>query len=97
MTIYDLPGMSLDFAATSANIKAGYLATGIFSYNRDVFPDEEFPFSYITDRTAPATDIAIAKESIGKINHDVSAGPGPSRIHSLDAGLPKERLPQTPP
>jgi hypothetical protein len=45
MTIYDLPGiinMSLNFAATPANFKAGFLATTISPYNRDVFPDEEF-------------------------------------------------------
>ena len=37
MAIYDLPGivkMSLNSAATPANIKAGFLATGIFPYNR---------------------------------------------------------------
>jgi hypothetical protein len=63
MTIYDLPGlpnMSLNFAATPANIMAGFLATGIFPYNRDVFPDEEFLSCYVTDR--PATDPAVSNE-----------------------------------
>jgi hypothetical protein len=41
--------MSLNLAATPANIKAGILATGIFPCNRDVFLGEEFPSSYITD------------------------------------------------
>jgi hypothetical protein len=48
MIIYELPGivnMSLNSAATPANIKAGFVATGIFPYNGDVFPDEEFLFS----------------------------------------------------
>jgi hypothetical protein len=39
--------MSLNFTATPANIKAGFLATGIFPYNRDIFVDEEFLFSYL--------------------------------------------------
>jgi hypothetical protein len=39
--------MSLNFTATPANIKAGFLATGIFPYNRDIFVDEEFLFSYV--------------------------------------------------
>jgi hypothetical protein len=39
--------MSLNFTATPANIKAGDLATGIFPYNRDIFVDEEFLFSYV--------------------------------------------------
>jgi hypothetical protein len=34
--------MSLNFTATPANIKAAYLATGIFPYNRDIFVDKEF-------------------------------------------------------
>jgi hypothetical protein len=37
--------MSLNFTATPANIEAGYLAAGIFPYNRDIFVDEEFLFS----------------------------------------------------
>jgi hypothetical protein len=39
--------MSLNFPAPAANIEAGYLATGIFPYNRDVFVDEEFLSSYV--------------------------------------------------
>jgi hypothetical protein len=53
MTIYDLPGfinMSLDSTATPANIKTGFLATGIYPYNRNVFGDEELFSSYVTDR-----------------------------------------------
>jgi hypothetical protein len=57
MTIYDSPGiinMSVNFTATPANIKAGFLATEIFPNNTDVFPDQEFPSSYVTGRSAPA-------------------------------------------
>jgi hypothetical protein len=71
MTIYDLPGivnMRINSAATPANIKAGFLATGIFPYNRDVFPDEEFLSSYVTDGQAPATDTAASNYSNGNIN-----------------------------
>ena len=85
MTIYDLPGivnMSLNSAATPANIKAGFLATGIFPYNRDVFPDEEFLSSYVTDRPAPATGTAASNYSNGNVKHDESAGPDPPRIDS---------------
>jgi hypothetical protein len=39
--------MPLNFTATPANIKAGFLATGIFPYDRDIFVDEEFLFSYV--------------------------------------------------
>jgi hypothetical protein len=80
MNIYEIPGivnMSLNSAATPANIKAGFLATGIFPYNRVFFPDEEFLSSYVTDGPAPATDTAASNYSNGNIKHDESAGPDP--------------------
>jgi hypothetical protein len=85
MTIYDGPGivnMSLNFTATPANIKAGFLASGIFPYNKDVFPDEKFLSSYVTDGPAPATGTAASNYSNGNIKHHESAGPDPSRIRS---------------
>jgi hypothetical protein len=94
MTIYDLPGivnMSLNSAATPANIKAGFLAMGIFPYNRDVFPDEEFLSSYVTDGPAPATDTAASNYSNGNIKHDESAGPDRSRIRSPEPGPSRRR------
>jgi hypothetical protein len=39
--------MYLNFTATPANSEAGYPATGIFPYNRDIFVDEDFLFSYV--------------------------------------------------
>ena len=92
MTIYDSPGIintSLNFAATPANIKAGLLATGVISYNRDVFPDEEFLSSYVTDRPAAVTDRAASNESNAKNNHDESAEPGPSSTNSPESGPSK--------
>jgi hypothetical protein len=93
MTIYDLTvivNMSLNSAATPANIKAGFLATGIFPYNRDVFPNEEF-LSYVTDRPTPTTDTAASNYSKGNIKHDESAGPDPSRINFPEPGPSRRR------
>jgi hypothetical protein len=75
----------------SANIKAGFLATGIFPYNRNVFPDEKFLSSYVTDRPAPATGTAASNYSNGNIKHDESAKPGPSRIPSPEPGPSRRR------
>jgi hypothetical protein len=94
MTIYDLPGivnMSLNSAATPANIKAGFLATGIFPYNRDVFTDKGFLSSYVTDGPAPATDTAASNYSNGNIKHDESAGLDPSRIRFPEPGPSRRR------
>jgi hypothetical protein len=73
---------SLSSAATPANIKTGFLATGIFPYNRDIFPNEEFLSSYVIERPAPAADTAASNYSHGNIKHDESAVPDHSRSHS---------------
>jgi hypothetical protein len=39
--------MFLNFTATPANINTGFLATGNFPYNGDIFVDEEFLSSYV--------------------------------------------------
>jgi hypothetical protein len=94
MAIYDIPGivnMSLNSAATPANIKAGFRATGIFPYNRYVFLDEEFLSSYVTDGPAPATDTASSNYSNGNIKYEEFAGPDPSRIRSPEPGPSRRR------
>jgi hypothetical protein len=83
MAIYDLPGIintPLNLAATPANIKAGCKVTGIYPYNRNVVPEEEFLTSYVTDRlTVPESTGA----SNGKgILPDGTKQPGSSSVHS---------------
>jgi hypothetical protein len=92
MTIYDWPvinNMSVNFTATPANIKAGFVATGIFPYNRNIFVDEEFLSS---SRPAPATDTAASSCSNGNIKYDESARPDTSRTHFPEAGPSKEDM-----
>jgi hypothetical protein len=95
LTIYDLPGLAnmyLNFAATRANIKAGFLATGICPYKRNVFPEEEFLSCYVTDRPAPATDPTASNDSNAKTNHDESAKPGLQELVLPNRVLPNEHL-----
>ncbi|CAM1296348.1 Uncharacterised protein r2_g568 [Pycnogonum litorale] len=61
MTIYDIPGIvatAYPLAATASNIEAGFRATGIFPFNRDIFPVSEFSPTYITDRPLQSEDAA---------------------------------------
>jgi len=53
MSIYDIPlivKQALPMAATMSNIRSGFKVSGIWPYNPDIFTDEEFLPSYITDR-----------------------------------------------
>jgi len=78
MNIYDLPGIInkiRNFATTPANIKAGFLVTGSFPYDKDICPGKEFLSSYATDIPAPTTDTAALNQSNRKINNDESSEP----------------------
>lgn len=53
LTIYDLPLMCLqswDRAANPVNIKSGFRCTGIVPFDRNIFGEEEFLSSAVTDR-----------------------------------------------
>jgi hypothetical protein len=53
MTICDIPSIvrqSLPNALTPNNIKSGFLVTEIWPFNRDIFTDEDFLPSDVTDR-----------------------------------------------
>lgn len=56
LTIYDIPKIiadSLPFAQTSINIVNGFRKTGIFPYNANIFGEDEFSPSFVTDRPEP--------------------------------------------
>ena len=57
LTVYqiaELAGKAWEKAATPENIKAGFKATGIWPYNRDIFSEADFLPSSITDRPDPS-------------------------------------------
>ncbi len=61
MSIYDIPPIVrtvLPLAITPSNIAAGFQATGIFPFNRDIFPESEYMAGYVTDRPDPTAQDA---------------------------------------
>lgn len=53
ITIYDLSellGHAFPRAFTPQNIQSGFRVTGIFPFNNEIFTDDEFLSSYVTDR-----------------------------------------------
>lgn len=66
MTIYDIPQIvakAYPLAFTPSNIQAGFAATGISPFNRDVFGDDEYLSSFVTDRPFPEPEIGNAFNS----------------------------------
>lgn len=56
MTISDIPSifrMALPLAAAPNNITAWFRVSGIYPFNRDIFPGSEFVADYVTDRQGP--------------------------------------------
>jgi len=53
MTIYDVAGRvghEFPLAMTPTNILAGFRVSGTYPFNRDIFTDDEFLSTYVTDR-----------------------------------------------
>lgn len=46
---------ALPLATTPVNTEAGFSVSWIYSLNTEIFQDEDFMPSYVTDRTAPMT------------------------------------------
>lgn len=61
LTIYDIPQIvteALPLAMTTTNIRKGFEKTGICPFNANIFTDEDYSPSLVTDRPAPAADLA---------------------------------------
>lgn len=57
LSIYEVAscvGVAHQRAMTPANIISGFKKTGIYPFDRDVFSDDDFLVSYVTDRDFPA-------------------------------------------
>ena len=53
MAIYDVPNIvftAFPVSVNPKNILAGFRATGISSFNKEIFQDSNFVGAYITDR-----------------------------------------------
>jgi hypothetical protein len=84
--------ISLNIAGTAADIKAGFLVTGIFPYNRDAFPDEESLQFYVRNRPAPLKNTEAPDVNNGKPSLDESLESRPSNSHPPEAVISTIRV-----
>lgn len=73
VTIYDIPGivkLALPRAINPTNIIAGFQATGIAPYNKNIFTDADFLSSSVTDREMAFQDGAVDVTQAGTSNAD---------------------------
>lgn len=81
ITIYnvaELAGKAYTLAFSPSNIPAGFRITGIWPVNENIFGDDEFLGSAITDRKNPETEELAAKQSASEKEvrgADISAPP----------------------
>ncbi|KAL2086177.1 hypothetical protein ACEWY4_017236 [Coilia grayii] len=88
ITIYEVPGLvnqAFMSAMTPRNITSGFRVTGIFPFNRDIFPDEDYAPSMLTDRpnpeepsTSSATDLPGSSHEEPTHATGQEAGPDPT-------------------
>ena len=78
VSIYQVAGLVNETflsAVTPQNITSGFKSTGIFPYNREIFPEEAFAPSMVSDRPNPELQ---------------PASTGPSTSDDLDGPLPAD-------
>lgn len=93
MTIYDIPslvGKALPRAMTPGNITSGFRVSGVYPFDRDVFGDDEFLPSDVTDRQLPSTSgnnpsetsQASPRAATSAVNQSVTNNSDESMTHS---------------
>jgi hypothetical protein len=83
MTILDIAGLvgqAFPLTLTPSNILAGVRVSGTWPFNRDVFGDDEFLPSHVTDRPMPVAGSSVA------VNNDQ---PFPAALETTDVARDK--------
>lgn len=71
MTIYDIPECitsAFQHSMTPINILSGFRKSGIFPYNPDVFTEDDFLPSYVTDRPDPEPQPSTSSNTITELS-----------------------------
>ncbi len=77
---------ALPFAATPANILAGFRCAGIHPFNREIFTDQDFSPSAVTDRPDPSSAVSVVSppcDCPGSAHPAGSVAEGPSSFTTV--------------
>lgn len=97
VSIYEVPELvkqAFLSAMSPTNITSGFRATGIFPFNRDIFPEEDYAPSMVTYRANPE-DEPSATADLPREEPSTSAAahlPGPSHEPTHVTGILKKSL-----
>ncbi|KAM3609301.1 uncharacterized protein V6R79_012743 [Siganus canaliculatus] len=85
--IYDVPAVvisALPLAATPSNIMSSFRVSGIYPFNPQVFTDEEFSPSNVTDRPDPSVSVPYPAGAVPPVSPDAQTPPSaPTTPESL--------------
>ncbi|KAK4883360.1 hypothetical protein RN001_006679 [Aquatica leii] len=98
ITIYDIPGIvatALPLAIVPNNITSGFRVSGIYPFNRDIFTDQDFLPSNVTDRENPNNTPVNLLET-GRQDKDkmdvLDNPPSTSAVLGMDALISPENI-----
>ena len=94
MSIYEIAeilGTAFPKAFTAENAVAGFRCTGVWPFNQDVFKEDEFLASFVTDRQDPTQEPVQEEPTAGPSGPPSSASSGnDARIHDGPVHLPTQ-------
>lgn len=89
MTIYDVPGLAreaLPLAVSPVNVTKGFKVTGIEPYNREIFSEDEFLPSSVTDQPEPVSSSELPNQDCNLLLPEVQIA-GTSSFNETDATM----------
>lgn len=93
MTIYNIPSLArgaLPMAITPKNITAGFACSGIWPFNRDIFTEDDYAPSSVTDRPLEVVDVLETPETMKAPS---TSGGVLSRSEGNSSSVIRDRIP----
>ncbi|KAJ4430929.1 hypothetical protein ANN_19522, partial [Periplaneta americana] len=103
ITIYEVAGLlgiAFPQAVTPKNIMSGFISSGIWPLNSNIFTDDEFLTSYVTDRSNPVKEPLPLVENSVASSSEISGQTTPTKLPKAKEHFTPEEIrpfPKAPP